>query len=35
MIVDFHKGEINIDSEEGNGTTITIKLPIEPDDGED
>jgi|GEM_PF-4679661 len=31
MIVDFYKGEIDIHSEEGKGTKITIKLPMEPD----
>ncbi len=29
MIVDFHKGEINLDSEENKGTKVTINLPIE------
>ncbi len=29
MIVDFHKGEINLGSEENKGTTVTINLPIE------
>jgi PAS domain S-box-containing protein len=31
MIVDFYKGEINIESEEGTRTNVIIKLPIEPD----
>jgi PAS domain S-box-containing protein len=31
MIVDYHRGKINIESEEGKGTTITIKLPITAD----
>jgi PAS domain S-box-containing protein len=31
MIVDFYKGEIDMQSEEGKGTKITIKLPLEPD----
>jgi signal transduction histidine kinase len=31
MIVDFYKGEIDMTSEEGKGTQITIKLPLEPD----
>ena len=34
MIVDFYKGEIKVDSKEEEGTTITIKLPIEEADGQ-
>jgi signal transduction histidine kinase len=30
VIVDRHKGKILIESEEGTGTTITIKLPVNP-----
>lgn len=29
MIVDYHNGEISVDSEAGRGTTITIRLPRE------
>jgi PAS domain S-box-containing protein len=31
MIVDFHRGEISLDSEENRGTTVTINLPLEKD----
>ena len=31
MIVDFYKGEIKVESEEGKGTRITIKLPVASD----
>ncbi len=30
IIVDRHKGKILVESEEGKGTTITIKLPVSP-----
>jgi signal transduction histidine kinase len=29
MIVDYHNGEISVDSEAGRGSTITIRLPRE------
>ena len=28
VIVDAHQGELNIDSTEGQGTTVTVKLPL-------
>ena len=31
MIVDFHRGQISLDSEENKGTTVTIDLPMEKD----
>lgn len=33
MIVDFYKGEIKVESKEEEGTSITIKLPIEEANG--
>ena len=30
-IIRDHRGEIHIDSEVGQGTEITIRLPIQPD----
>ena len=31
-VVDLHDGDIKVDSEQGKGTTFTIKLPIIKDD---
>jgi signal transduction histidine kinase len=30
QIIKDHKGKINVDSEEGKGTKVTISLPINP-----
>jgi signal transduction histidine kinase len=33
-IIDWHGGSINFDSQPGNGTTVTVKLPIKRRNGE-
>ena len=34
IIVDRHKGKMLIESEEGKGTTVTIRLPVNPSQNE-
>jgi len=31
VIVDKHSGEIEVDSQTGRGTTLTVRLPLESD----